>query len=141
LNETSTDSPRIENISSYRRVSHILLLTKPLCSILCEPCDWFHVVFPLAKKSQIGELKIDHIQVILKPTSTYTPGMLTMAQLIPFNPPLGVFPQFCFPQENVLHMKEKAFSLGDDFTIKTAAGVELFKCKGKILSISDKKGE
>lgn len=38
-------------------------------------------------------------------------------------------------------MKEKAFSFADDFTIKTASGVELFKCKGKILSISDKKSK
>ena len=38
-------------------------------------------------------------------------------------------------------MKEKAFSLtGDDFTIKTTAGMEVCKCKGKVLSISDKKG-
>ena len=38
-------------------------------------------------------------------------------------------------------MKEKAFSLtGDDFTIKTVAGMEVCKCKGKVLSISDKKG-
>jgi hypothetical protein len=65
-----------------------------------------------------------------------------MAPLMAFNPPLGVHPQFCFPEENVLHMKEKAFSLGgDDFTIKTANGTEICKCKGKILSISDKKGK
>jgi uncharacterized protein YxjI len=37
-------------------------------------------------------------------------------------------------------MKEKIFSLtGDDFTIKTTAGVEVCRCKGKVLSISDKK--
>jgi uncharacterized protein YxjI len=37
-------------------------------------------------------------------------------------------------------MKEKVFSLtGDDFTVKTTAGVEICKCKGKVLSISDKK--
>lgn len=66
----------------------------------------------------------------------------TMAPLMAFNPPLGVHPQFYFPQENVLHMKEKAFSLsGDDFTIKTANGTEICKCKGKVLSISDKKGK
>lgn len=65
-----------------------------------------------------------------------------MAPLMAFNPPLGVHPQFYFPQENVLHMKEKAFSLsGDDFTIKTANGTEICKCKGKVLSISDKKGK
>ena len=39
-------------------------------------------------------------------------------------------------------MKEKAFSLtGDDFTIKTVAGMEVCKCKGRLLSISDKKGK
>ena len=38
-------------------------------------------------------------------------------------------------------MKEKAFSLsGDDFTVKTVAGMEVCKCKGKVMSISDKKG-
>ena len=38
-------------------------------------------------------------------------------------------------------MKEKAFSLtGDDFTVKTTAGMEVCKCKGKVMSISDKKG-
>jgi len=31
------------------------------------------------------------------------------------------------------------FSLtGDNFTVKAAAGVEVSKCKGKVLSISDK---
>jgi uncharacterized protein YxjI len=39
-------------------------------------------------------------------------------------------------------MKEKAFSLsGDDFTITTANGTPVCKCKGKVLSISDKKGK
>ena len=28
---------------------------------------------------------------------------------------------------------------GDDFTIKTTAGVEVCRCKGKVLSISDQK--
>jgi hypothetical protein len=65
-----------------------------------------------------------------------------MAPLPTFNPPLGVHPQFCFPEENVLHMKEKAFSLsGDNFTIKTADGHEICRCKGKVMSISDKKGK
>jgi len=63
-----------------------------------------------------------------------------MAPLIAFNPPLGPNPKFCLPQETTLHMKEKAFSLtGDDFTVKTVAGVEICKCKGKVMSISDKK--
>jgi hypothetical protein len=64
-----------------------------------------------------------------------------MAPLTPFNPPLGPNPKYCFPEENVLNMKEKAFSLsGDDFTIKTVSGVEVCRCKGKVLSVSDKKG-
>jgi hypothetical protein len=65
----------------------------------------------------------------------------TMAPLTSFNPHLGTNPKYCFPEENVLNMKEKAFSLsGDDFTIKTANGAEICRCKGKVLSISDKKG-
>ena len=64
-----------------------------------------------------------------------------MAPLAAFNPSLGVHPQFCFPEEHILHMKEKAFSLsGDNFTIKTADGKEICRCKGKVLSVSDKKG-
>jgi hypothetical protein len=65
-----------------------------------------------------------------------------MAPLTPFNPVLGPNPKYCFPEENVLQMREKAFSLsGDDFTIKTANGAEICKCKGKVMSISDKKGK
>ena len=45
----------------------------------------------------------------------------------------------CSAGDDTTH-KEKVFSLtGDDFTIKTTAGVEICKCKGKVLSISDKK--
>ena len=63
-----------------------------------------------------------------------------MAPLAPFNPPLGPNVRFCVPQETTLHMKEKVFSFtGDDFTVKTTAGVEVCRCKGKVLSISDKK--
>jgi hypothetical protein len=63
-----------------------------------------------------------------------------MAPLAPFNPPIGPNIKFCVPQETTLHMKEKIFSLtGDNFTVKTTAGVEVCKCKGKVLSISDKK--
>ncbi|TID26591.1 hypothetical protein E2P81_ATG01063 [Venturia nashicola] len=58
----------------------------------------------------------------------------------PFNPVLGPNPQYCFPEAHVLQMKEKAFSLsGDDFSIKTASGLPVCVCKGKVLSISDKK--
>jgi uncharacterized protein YxjI len=64
-----------------------------------------------------------------------------MAPLLPFNPPLGPNPAYCFPDEITLHMKEKTFSLtGDDFTVKTVAGMEVCKCKGKPLSLSHKKG-
>lgn len=35
-------------------------------------------------------------------------------------------------------MKEKVFSLsGDDFTVKTVTGLEVCKCKGKVVSLSD----
>ncbi|KAF2434853.1 hypothetical protein EJ08DRAFT_581425, partial [Tothia fuscella] len=37
-------------------------------------------------------------------------------------------------------LKEKAFSFsGDDFTIRTANGVDICRCKGTFLSISDRK--
>jgi len=63
-----------------------------------------------------------------------------MAPLLAFNPPLGPNVKYCVPQETMLHMKEKAFSLsGDDFTVKTTTGMEICRCKGKVLSISDKK--
>ncbi|CAD6564656.1 MAG: hypothetical protein ASARMPREDX12_002436 [Alectoria sarmentosa] len=63
-----------------------------------------------------------------------------MAPLTPFNPPLGPSLSQCHPEPVTLHMKEKAFSLsGDDFTVKTVNGVEICKCKGKLLSVSDKK--
>ena len=35
-------------------------------------------------------------------------------------------------------MKEKVFSLSsDDFTVKTVNGLEVCKCKGKVVSLSD----
>ena len=64
-----------------------------------------------------------------------------MSPLAAFNPPLGPLLAHCHPEEVTLHMKEKAFSLtGDDFTVKTVAGLEVCKCKGKVMSLSDKKG-
>ncbi len=63
-----------------------------------------------------------------------------MAPLAPFNPPLGPNQMFCQPNEQTLQMKEKVFSLtGDDFTVTTVAGVQVCKCKGKVLSISGAK--
>ena len=65
-----------------------------------------------------------------------------MAPLQAFNPPLGPNLSHCHPEQVTLHMKEKAFSLtGDDFTVKTTSGVEVCRCKGKVISLSDKKGE
>lgn len=64
-----------------------------------------------------------------------------MSPLQAFNPPLGLHVQHCHPEPLTLHMKEKAFSLtGDDFTVKTTSGLEVCKCKGKVVSVSDKKG-
>jgi len=63
-----------------------------------------------------------------------------MAPLAPFNPPLGPNQRFCEPTEQTLQMREKVFSLtGDDFTVTTVAGIEVCRCKGKVLSISDSK--
>ena len=65
-----------------------------------------------------------------------------MSSLTAFNPPLGPLLSQCHPEPVTLHMKEKAFSLtGDDFTVKTVAGLEVCKCKGKVLSLSDKKSK
>lgn len=65
-----------------------------------------------------------------------------MAPLTAFNPALGPSLSQCHPEPVTLHMKEKAFSLsGEDFTVKTVGGVEVCKCKGKLLSLSDKKGQ
>ncbi|KAF2720326.1 DUF567-domain-containing protein, partial [Polychaeton citri CBS 116435] len=61
----------------------------------------------------------------------------------PFEPPLGPQPNnasFYMPQQVTLAMKEKVFSLsGDDFTVQTADGAGVLKCKGKTLSIRDRK--
>ena len=63
--------------------------------------------------------------------------------LAPINPPLGAQPpnaKFYSPHQTTLALKEKVFSLsGDDFTIKTADGISICKCKGKMISLRDKK--
>ena len=65
----------------------------------------------------------------------------TPANLTPFNPPLGVHPHFCVPQQTVLVMKEAAFSFsGDDFSIVDSNKVEVLRCKGKTFGFGDKKG-
>lgn len=63
--------------------------------------------------------------------------------LQPFNPPLGVLPEFCQPQPVTLKMKEKgkmsgSFT-GDDFSITDTNGRDVCKCKGKVMSISGRK--
>jgi len=64
-------------------------------------------------------------------------------KLAAFVPPLGPQPPnalFYSPNQVTLQMKEKVFSLsGDDFTVKTVDGHEVCKCKGKVLSLHDKK--
>lgn len=66
------------------------------------------------------------------------------APLAPVNPPLGLNLKFCFPQEQVLEMKEKGIMsgsfTGDDFSIRTTSGMDVCKVKGKVMSISDRKG-
>ncbi|KAF1985500.1 DUF567-domain-containing protein [Aulographum hederae CBS 113979] len=63
-----------------------------------------------------------------------------MSPLAVFNPPLGPNPKYFMPEETTLTMKEKAFSLsGDDFTIKTTSGIDVCKCKGKMVSLHDSK--
>ena len=63
--------------------------------------------------------------------------------LAPFNPPLGPQPNsahFYSPNTTTLQMKEKVFSLtGDDFSVKTTDGIDVCKCKGKVVSVRDKK--
>lgn len=62
--------------------------------------------------------------------------------LTPFSPPLGPTLSHCLPDPVTLHMKEKAFSLtGDDFSVKTLQGLEICRCKGKVVSLSDKKSK
>ena len=59
--------------------------------------------------------------------------------IVAFNPPLGPQPPnpaFYSPEPVTLQMKEKILSLsGDDFTISTATGTPICKCKGKVISL------
>lgn len=65
------------------------------------------------------------------------------ANLAPIQIPLGAQPpsaKFYSPNQTVLALKEKVFSLsGDDFTVKTAQGISICKCKGKFISLRDSK--
>lgn len=71
------------------------------------------------------------------------PSHLFETKLAAFQPPLGPQPanaHFYAAQQVTLQMKEKVFSLsGDDFAVKTVEGLEVCKCKGKVLSFHDKK--
>lgn len=69
-----------------------------------------------------------------------------MAQAVPLQAPekgaLGLFPQYCFNQETTLKMKEKVLSwTGDDFTITTTEDVPVCLCAGKVMSMSERKGD
>lgn len=68
-----------------------------------------------------------------------------MAALQPFNPPIGVLPNFCQPHPVTLKMKEKGkfqgSLTGDDFSITDINNNEVCKCKGKVLSISGRKSK
>ena len=66
-----------------------------------------------------------------------------MAAMQPFQPPIGVFQNFCNPFPVTLKMKEKGLMsgsiTGDDFSITDPNGREVCKGKGKLLSISPRK--
>ena len=66
-----------------------------------------------------------------------------MAAMQPFQPPIGVFQNFCNNFPVTLKMQEKGLMsgsiTGDDFSITDTNGREVCKCKGKVLSISGRK--
>jgi hypothetical protein len=67
--------------------------------------------------------------------------MTTPELLGGFNPYLGVFTQFCVPNQTTLVLKEKVFSLsGDTFSVKDANGAAVVNCQGKTFSLTDRKG-
>ncbi|KAK4897510.1 hypothetical protein LTR17_005286 [Elasticomyces elasticus] len=63
--------------------------------------------------------------------------------LAPVNPTLGPQPASAHlysAHQTTLIMKEKVFSLsGDDFTVRTVDGMDVCKCKGKVVSMRDSK--
>lgn len=69
--------------------------------------------------------------------------MATVPTLAPVNPPLG--PQvpdakFYSPQQITLALRERVFSFtGDDFTVQTADGTPICKCKAALVSLRGKK--
>lgn len=68
-----------------------------------------------------------------------TPAAISLA---PFNPPLGPYPEMARAEPTVLAIKEGVMSLsGDDFSIKDQSGHTVVKCKGKAMSMRDRKGE
>lgn len=56
-------------------------------------------------------------------------------QLAPVPQPIALFDQFIAGQTEVLHIREKVFSLsGDSFDVKDADGQSILKVKGQVLS-------
>lgn len=64
------------------------------------------------------------------------------AVLQPVHPPLGIHPAYTsHPQPVTLVLKERVFSFsGDDFGITDTNGQVVVRCKGKVLSFTDRKG-
>lgn len=62
--------------------------------------------------------------------------------LQPVHPPLGIHPAYTsHPQPVTLVLKERVFSFsGDDFGITDTNGQVVVRCKGKVLSFTDRKG-
>lgn len=62
--------------------------------------------------------------------------------MVAFNPPLGVYPEMSRPQPTLLAIKEGIMSFsGDDFYVKDQNGQTVVKCKGKAMSMRERKGE
>lgn len=68
-----------------------------------------------------------------------TPAAISLA---PFNPPLGVYPEMARAEPTLLAIKEGVMSLsGDDFSVKDQNGQTVVKCKGKAMSMRERKSE